>query len=59
VKLTTATLFRCESFNGEVLPYDKIDCTPDTGGVWKNPDVANFDNIFWALLAMFEMVTPP
>lgn len=46
--------YQCEDIHGEVLALDKVNCT-GVDLAWKNPDVAHFDHIGAAVLALFEM----
>mmetsp|Transcript_36766 Transcript_36766/g.72162 ORF Transcript_36766/g.72162 Transcript_36766/m.72162 type:complete len:1575 (+) Transcript_36766:44-4768(+) len=57
--LFSGQFYQCEDASGAVLPHDKTAClaasTTSKPLLWRNPDLANFDNIAWAFLAIFEI----
>jgi hypothetical protein len=60
VNLFSGLFKRCETIDGDASDqflFNREQCEAEIGMIWQNPDVANFDNIFYALLTLFSLFT--
>ena len=58
VTMFKGLFYQCESDDdGSILDVDEVTCDGTTGATWKNPAAGNFDNIFAAMLVLFEVST--
>lgn len=62
VNMFSGKFYNCESLDPTVISefdaysLDRAQCEAlGSAAIWKNPDVANFDNVLYAMLALFEI----